>query len=202
MFNLSKPFLLILFFIISHAGAAQISVKDSVNQRRFVLTRTSSLVLSGWGAASLASGLIAKGNTSGTQYYFHRTNAIFGGVNLLLGQIGFWANRKANSSEASVRQAFKSQEKIEKLFLFNTALDLVYVGFGAYLLDKANSKTGADRDRLRGTGQSVILQGGFLLVFDGVLYLLHNKNGNRLDAYLHNLSFGPTGEGFGLVYRF
>lgn len=202
MQNHTKALVLSLSVFFCSAIAAQTGLKDSVYQKRHSITRSSSLVLSGWGAASLASGLIGKGNTSGEHYYFHRTNAIFGGVNLLLGQIGFWTNRKANSREASVRQVFNGQEKIEKLFLFNAALDIVYVGLGAYLLDKGAGKTGVDRERLRGTGKSVLIQGGFLLIFDGVLYFLHNKNGNRLDAYLQNLSLQPTGNGLGLVYRF
>jgi hypothetical protein len=193
---------LLAYLLFSSNATAQTSLVDSIKYQQVNITRSSSLVLSGWGTLSLGSGLIAASQTSGEAYHFHRTNAIFGGVNLLLGQLGYWTNRRKPTGSPGLPKLFREQEKLEKLFLFNTALDLVYVGAGVFLIDKGNNKTGPDRDQLRGTGRSFLVQGGFLLLFDGVLYLLHNRNGNRLNAFLDRLAFSPAPGGVGLVYCF
>jgi hypothetical protein len=48
--------------------------------------------------------------------------------------------------------------------------------------------------RLRGYGNSFIVQGGFLLLFDAVMYGLHKRHHNKkLGPILENVDLGPTG---------
>jgi hypothetical protein len=64
-------------------------------------------------------------------------------------------------------------------------LDLGYIGGGLYLrergMNSANSKTSA---QLRGYGTSIVIQGGFLLLMDGVMILIHRHNTQRVRQHL------------------
>ena len=59
------------------------------------------------------------------------------------------------------------------------------------------------RDRWVGFGNSLIMQGGFLLLFDFIQFGLHTINGKRLDSHWQKLSFRPYGAyGMGLSMRY
>ncbi len=44
-------------------------------------------------------------------------------------------------------------------------------------------------EMLKGYGQSLILQGGFLFLFDGAMYLLHHKHGVKHSKLLNQIAF-------------
>ena len=59
--------------------------------------------------------------------------------------------------------------------------------------------------RWKGYGTSVMVQGGFLLVFDFVEYFVHRKNGKRLESHWDNLSirlYGNYGAGLQVQWNF
>ena len=55
---------------------------------------------------------------------------------------------------------------------------------------------------LKGYGSSIAVQGGFLLLMDGVMIMLHHKNSIRLNNKLKNLETGIGPGGLGLTYTF
>ena len=82
---------------------------------------------------------------------------------------------------------------------FNAGLDVAdYVG-GFYLLEKAKSDE-EQANRWRGYGRSLLLQGGFLLAFDTVLYLVVRSQAESLNNIIEKLSVGPQRLGF--IHRF
>ncbi|MDB5205943.1 MAG: hypothetical protein JWR72_1018 [Flavisolibacter sp.] len=197
-----KRFFYCLLLIVSFSAHAQYSLYDSVNTRHNKISKTGTLLLSGWAAASLISGLVGQNNSTGKLKYFYKRNVLWGGINLGLSGLGYLRTKREQKDVYTSAQTFKRVEAAQKVFLFNTGLDLAYVAFGLYTRERSNKFTGDKKDRLVGTGNSLLFQGGFLTVFDGVLYLLHNKNGNRLEKKLEGLSFISSGDGVGLAYRF
>ena len=189
-----------LSLIFCFVASAQSTLHDSVNQKRGQTNRTGMAVLGSWAVLNIGSGLIGQANTSGRQRQFYKTNIIWGGVNLLLAGVGYLREKKEGQS--SLSETFQKQFDTEKLFLFNTALDLGYAAFGLYLRERGNKFTGNKQDRLKGTGDSFLAQGGFLFLFDGIMYIVHTRNGARLYPELQSLSLGPTENGYGLVFRF
>lgn len=76
----------------------------------------------------------------------------------------------------------KNQHFLETIFLVNAVLDLGYILFGLYLYECAkNAKTLDIHERNVGFGQSLWLQGGFLLVFDAVMFYLMFSHGKNLE---------------------
>ena len=86
----------------------------------------------------------------------------------------------------------RAQLRTEKLYLFNAGLDVAYLATGLYLLEKGRNPTAAGSpDRWRGYGQSLLLQGGFLLLFDGFQYATHHRHSQKLYPLLSRVSIGP-----------
>jgi hypothetical protein len=195
-----KSVFFFLSLLVSVYSSAQTFVYDTVNQSRNGINRTGLAVLGSWGVANIGAGIIGQSNTVGRQKRFYKTNMIWGGVNLLLAGVGYFRDR--GEHRYTISETFKKQSGTEKLFLFNTALDLGYMAFGLYLRERGDRFIGEKRERLAGTGDSFLIQGGFLALFDGIMYIVHAKNGARLYQALPGVSFGPAENGYGLVYRF
>jgi hypothetical protein len=188
------------FCFFAAIASAQQTLFDSVNRQREVINQKGMVVLGSWALLNIGSGIIGQRQTTGEQQHFHRMNIFWGGVNLILAGIGYFGSNQ--NSTMSQRESFKKQATAEKLFLLNTALDLGYIAFGLYTRERGNRFTGAKKERLHGTGRSLLVQGGFLAVFDGVMYLLHSKNGFRLQHSLSPFTFGRAENGIGVLYRF
>jgi hypothetical protein len=83
----------------------------------------------------------------------------------------------------------------ENLYLINAALDIGYIG-GGILMWRFSEKS-KKPELLKGYGQSVILQGSFLLVFDLIIYGIQRNH--RLD-FIENINV--SSDGLGLVLGF
>lgn len=146
-------------------------------------------VLGGWAAANMIASGIATGQTQGSVKYFHQMNIYWNIVNGgLVALSTLQANKQLQHLPDNWEANRVTQKKIEKLFLINTGLDLVYIGTGAYLLDKSSASCSSS-EMLKGYGQSLILQGGFLFLFDGAMYLLHHKHGVKHSKLLNQIAF-------------
>ena len=141
----------------------------------------------------LASG-IATGQTDGSAHYFHQMNIGWGAVNLALAATGYAAARRAAHTPAGPADragAVRGQLRTENLYLFNAGLDVAYLATGAYLLEKSHNPATGNPARWRGYGQSLLLQGGFLLLFDGFQFAAHHRHGRALYPLLGRVRLGP-----------
>ena len=65
-------------------------------------------------------------------------------------------------------------------------LDFGYIAAGLYLRQKGFEGTNLHMsNQFRGYGTSIIIQGGFLLLMDGAMILLHSRNTRRVSARMH-----------------
>ena len=151
-------------------------------------------VLGGWAVGNLVVSGIAAGQTEGSAHYFHQMNVGWGAINLALAGVGYLGARRAARFPTPNRaENVRAQLRTENLYLFNAGLDVAYLATGVYLLEKgANPTAPGSADRWRGYGQSLLLQGGFLLLFDGLQYAAHHRHGNHaLYPLLSRVSIGP-----------
>jgi hypothetical protein len=161
------------------------------------------IVLGSWAALNIASGFIIAGQTQGEAKYFWQMNAYWNLVNGGLAVMGYIGARKAMLKKYDLAGNEKAQLSMEKLYAFNLGLDLAYITGGFFLREKGNNTSNIkSQDQLRGYGTSVIVQGGFLLLMDGVMIMLHHKNSIRLNNKLRNLETGTGPGGLGLTYMF
>ena len=161
------------------------------------------IILTSWAGANIVGGTAAYFATQNKEWkYFQEMNVFWNTVNLGIGIAGL-ASAPKNKPTASwgLSQSQRAQQKNELVFGLNTGLDALYVGGGLAmrLLAKPN---GPAYERLRGYGTSLLVQGGFLFVFDGIEFILNRRNGRALYKKNNSLSLAPYGLGLSLIYRF
>lgn len=184
--------------ILSVAAFAQQTELTAFNKERERISRTGLKVLAGYSAANIIYCSIAAGQATGSNKYFNEMNAIWNGITLGIAGLGYLTAKKAGVLTYS--ESLKKQQGVEKLFLFNAGLDVAYIAGGAYLKERSKT-TNKNPSRLKGYGESVMLQGGVLLLFDGIMYAIHNKHGKGLYKLADNIKLAATENGIGLIVK-
>lgn len=157
------------------------------------------IILGSWAAANLFSSPVLAGRASGSKRYFHQMNGFWNIVNVGIAGAGYLALTKEDPSSFTLAQSILEQQKIEKLLLFNTGLDIAYVLGGLYMAERSKNII-KNADRLKGFGQSIMLQGGFLFAFDLLFYLTMNSHGKGVYTLLNSLQITPNS--VGMLIRF
>ena len=191
-------FLSLVFLSFSTTIFSQNLTLSNFNQERLDLNRKGLTVLGSWAGANLIANGILLTNASGSDKYFYQMNVYWNVVNGALAGLGVLQAKKTQA-DLSPFQTLEEQSNTEKTFLVNIGLDVAYVMTGVYLLEKSKNSTDS-QEKLKGYGQSVILQGGFLLLFDGIMYGVHRSHLKKGKAIFENLTF--TGNSLGFVWRF
>jgi hypothetical protein len=169
--------LLILGSVTSFAQDT--SFLRSFNVSRVNTTKNAMLLLGSWGAANIAVGLIGNSQTTGQTKYFHQMNAIWGVVNLGIATASYFGKRRL---DLDFEGSIKEQHKIEKIYLINGGLDLAYIAGGLLLRKHGHDQPqGKNQDKWKGYGASIIGQGVFLLLYDGVNFTIHHQHGKLLN---------------------
>jgi hypothetical protein len=194
-----KQLLLVLLLFSALSAAAQPTVSDSIAMSRAKLSKRNMYVLGAWAGANIIQGTISASHTQGTVHYFHQMNAYWNIANLAIATMGLLSVRKQLAHIPDYKRNMQQQHELEKLIVFNGGLDLAYLATGLYLKERGNR---LNKDQLVGYGNSLLLQGGFLLVFDIIQYTGHRRNGKLLEESMANWQVGATPDGMGLVYRF
>lgn len=189
--------LLMSLNVFANCFSQHIELNDFNNERRRI-DKTAFKVIGTYSAANIIYGSIAASQAQGSNKYFHQMNAIWNGITLGITAIGHFT--KKNETGLSFSQSLKKQHSTEKLFLLNAGLDLAYIAGGAYINEKSKT-TLNNRERLKGYGRSIMLQGAVLLLFDGVVYAIHNRHGKKLHSLADRLQLAATRSGIGISVR-
>ena len=193
-----KTSILVFLLFFSTKIFAQNLPLQNFNQERLDLNRKGMTVLGSWAGANLITNGILLSNASESDKAFYQMNMYWNIVNGALAGLGL-LQRSKNKGNMSPFQSLEEQHSTEKTFLFNAGLDVAYVMGGVYLLEKSNNPT-SDQNQMKGYGQSIILQGGFLLLFDGIMYGVHRSHLKKGRLIFENLTF--TGNSLGVNIRF
>lgn len=126
-------------------------------------------VLGSWAVTNIAVGAYGMITQSGSTKYFHQMNLFWNTVNLGIAGFALINNLNPDVSLLSEQQIIKKHFNSEKLFLINAGLDLIYISGGAFMINRSRGSVKRP-ELLKGYGQSVILQGSFLLVFDAIMW--------------------------------
>ncbi|TSJ39373.1 hypothetical protein FO440_16630 [Mucilaginibacter corticis] len=191
MQKLFIPFLL----FISIKCYAQDSLQN-LNFNRNHIKNTGMQVLGAWATANIVTGGIGWAVTSGKIKYFHQINALWNVANLGVAILGYANTIKDKDRIYTDQESLQEQNKLEKIFLVNGGLDLIYIGMGAYLVHRGNMN---NSDQSKGYGSGIIMQGAFLLLFDTIMYTSEIHTGNKLRNFLLKNPVTFDGKKVGIV---
>ncbi|MGM0478956.1 MAG: DUF6992 family protein [Bacteroidota bacterium] len=171
---------------------SQTNNPETYAARQEVIEHRSMITLAGWGGSNLVIGGIGWATAEGEAKYFHQMNAAWGAINLGIALPSLLRHQETADSHQSIIQR---QYTTEKILLLNTGLDAAYVSTG-FLLRSLAHKNPSSAEQLEGFGNAVLVQGGFLLLFDLTQYFIHqNHRKKQPDAFWGNLSMSPNGIG-------
>ena len=198
--------ILFLMFInlLATCSIAQKSL-DDINTTRCRHSLNGMIAFSGWTGANLVAGTVGVASTSGELQHFFEMNLYFNAVNLAIAVPGLIGAIKDNPTGLTFERTVKETQKVKTLYLVNGILDFTYITAG-FLLRQIGQNYAYDpaiQNRLAGYGDSFIVQGGFLLLFDFIEFGLHAANAKHLDEHWKKISFQPYGAyGLGLSLRY
>ena len=181
-------------FFISYFSFAQPLLE--FNNDRELINKKLMIGLGSWATTNfIASGIgWAKTVPNSEARYFHQMNVMWNTVNIGLAIPGYIKAKKA-SSTLTFSETVRKQHQTEKIFLINTGLDVGYLASGLILRSEAKSNL-EKHDQFNGYGNSLLMQGGFLFLFDLTAYAIHNRHSKKsLDNLLNSIEMSNNGIG-------
>jgi hypothetical protein len=197
-------FLSFAFFSASHAQP--FSELTDFNSKMLSINKTGMAALGTWALGNMAvsGGFLLAGVQNREQRSFHQMNIYWNVVNLGLAGFGLRGALTDDPATFNLLASIREQQSIQQILLFNAGLDVGYIMTGVYLRERAfRERTFGSEgraDMFRGFGTSLVLQGGFLFLFDGVLYAIHRNHQNELFRIIERVQ--PASEGIGFMLTF
>jgi hypothetical protein len=125
-------------------------------------------ILMSWSVLNILLGIELFKNKKDAKYYFIQLCVGWNIVNLAIALIGLYA---LNPVFENANEAFQSILNTHYIFLGNAGLDIGYMVFGLYLIEKSKNYTEeVKRLRIKSFGKAMILQGLFLFLLDAVAF--------------------------------
>jgi hypothetical protein len=184
--------ILLLFTVYGYTQSESVSFCMQCRQTNL----TGMYVLGSWAIVNMASGIYGWNAFDNHSKYFHQMNFFWNTVNLSIAGISLYTNYQLDCNAISHTEIMAKHLQTEKILLVNSALDVGYIGTGL-LLNHLSNKSNKRRDLLKGYGNSLLIQGSFLLVFDLAMYGILQYQ--RLN-FLQNIQLNATTDVIGLHF--
>lgn len=163
-------------------------------------TKNSMVALAGWSVVNIVGGAFATNTHNKEVRYFHQMNVMWGSINLALSGLGYFGAGREKINNPVLADVMKHQNRIEKTYFINLGLDVVYVGAG--LLMNKTSDNQKNPEKFKGYGNSIMVQGGFLLLYDAIVYSIHHKHGKQLKGINDKVSLDAGPGAVSLICNF
>jgi hypothetical protein len=182
---------LTLFYTAAFAQAPANPDLYNFNKSRNAKTATGLKVLGGWAVGNVAASSYLYFDTKGSDKYFNQMNVMFNGVNVIIVGASLLPKQK---NDLDLNKTLQWQSNTESTYIANAALDLLYSSVGLYLTEKAKNDL-PHSARWNGWGNALIMNGGFLFLFDTTMFAVHKHNGKKLYKLMDKVSVGTSGLG-------
>ena len=187
--------LICILFVCVLSATTCFSQQEEFNKQRYSIDKKLMLSLGSWASANIIGSGIGWATTDNQQNkYFHQMNVFWNAINLGLAIPGYIkANR--SKTDLSLFKTLDEQRKIEALHLINAGLDLAYISSGLLLRNKI-PQSAEEKNQFIGYGNSILIQGGFLLIYDWIAYAMHRRHVKKnLNPLLQKIEVSSSGIG-------
>jgi hypothetical protein len=162
------------------------------NRERLGIQKNGMYVLGSWALTNFAVSGYYMTKTSDRTFFFHQMNVFWNVVNLGIATFGYFG-AAGSPLDLGLEQTVEEYRSFGRILGINAALDVGYVMTGFFLKSRGK-KSDSYSERLIGYGNSLILQGSFLFVFDVALAYINQYSLSRMaDAYSLDISAIPWG---------
>ena len=170
----------------------------ALDQRRLALDQPAMWTLGAWAAGNFVAGGVGLATAEDPAWRaFHQANIAWNTVNVGISGLSLRKMRREVPGAGGLAAALDRERTMAIALALNAGLDVAYLTAGGWLWERG-LRTDAPREV--GWGQALVVQGGFLLLFDLTLLRLH---GTRVQRDLQpTLSLGPDSGQLGLAARF
>jgi hypothetical protein len=189
-----KKYLFAIVLLIAFLNPAHAQTNPNLvdfNKSRNHKTTAGLKVLGGWALANIAASGYFYYHTTGSDKYFNQMNVMWNSANVLIVAASLLPKQK---NDLDLTKTLQWQSNTEATYIASAALDLLYSSVGLYLTEKAKNDL-EHRDKFNGFGNSLIMQGGFLFLFDTSMFIIHKKNGKKLYKMMDNVTVSTSGLG-------
>jgi hypothetical protein len=179
--------LLACLLVYSLFGQQTVEPLLDFNLTRIDHQKKAMFVLGGWAITNIAAGAILSNQRSGSDKYFHQMNAYWNVVNLGIAGLGYLSAAREQAELLGVYASSDAHFGFQRVLLLNAGLDIGYILGGLYLTERSRRFVLEDPDkeaRLKGFGQSIMLQGGFLFLFDVANHFISAGRNSELKLIL------------------
>lgn len=186
-----------LLYLVSSVSFAQ--PLKQFNEEKSIIDQRLMIGLGSWATANfIVSGIGWATTTKGEAHYFHQMNVMWNVVNLGFAIPGY-IKAKNTVQPSSLTETLRLQRKTENIFLINTCLDVVYMGSGLLLRNMAENNVDK-QTQFNGYGNSLLMQGGFLFLFDLTAYSIHKYHAkHRMPSA--SMSIRMSSYGLGIQWK-
>lgn len=183
----------LLFLLNGLYGQGNVVGLEAFNINRINHQQKAMLVLGGWAVTNIGSGLLLANQRSGSDKYFHQMNAYWNIVNLGIAGFGYLSAMKQDPASFGYYASADAHFGFQRILLLNAGLDVGYIMGGLYLTERSRRFIVRDpkkADQLKGFGQSIMLQGGLLLLFDLANHFISAGNNEQLRLLINEHGAG------------
>jgi hypothetical protein len=191
---MKKSCIIFIFMIICSISFAQAPTNTELfdfNKSRNHKTNIGLKVLGDWAIANIATSGYLYYHTKGEDQYFHQMNIMWNGANALIVIASLLPKQK---NDLNLNKTLQWQSNTESTYIASAALDLLYSTAGLYLTERAKNDF-PNHDKFQGWGNALIMQGGFLFLFDTSMFIVHKHNGKKLYRMMDKINIGTSGLG-------
>lgn len=169
------------------------------NTERLQVNKTGMLVLGSWAVGNIGINAFLTRGASGSDTHFFRMNVYWNMVNLALAIPGLRHAVITDPASLDLAESVSAYHRMGKILLINAGLDVAYITGGFLLKERAKTRE-HKFDILNGYGRSLILQGGFLLAFDLILYAALQSKSGKLTKILEAVKLAPGSIGLTISF--
>jgi len=182
-------FTTIAFFSLIDYVYSQTTDLDQFNQNRNQINKCAMITLGSWAVGNMAVNGTLYRSGEKDRKYFYQMNIAWNAVNLAIAGFGLYGALNPDTT-LTLFESIQQQANIEKILLFNAGVDVGYIMTGFYLKERGKNSL-KHYDRFKGYGNSLMLQGGFLFLFDLTVYFIQAGNNELMRKLLDHVSIAP-----------